>query len=185
MTSPTLTAPTIDEYLNSSEWDGFELEEGIPVEVPISSFSSWVGGRAYFYLESAARIHGGTTFPQDSALQCWPDRPRHFRKPDAMYFQPGVLSWPLPPVPTVAPGIVVEVISPTEIGTRIEAKNREYLQAGVRLLWVIYPETQTVYVLRADETVTLLGPGGTLTGEDVLPGLSIAVNDLFRLPENG
>jgi Uma2 family endonuclease len=179
MTSPAVAAPSIDEYLNTSEWDGFELEDGIPVEVPMSIESAWIGGQVSFHLQMAANSDGGIVLPQDTPIHCWPDRPRHFRKPDAMYFAPGQLPTPWPPLAEIAPAIAVEVISANEPAGHVDTKNREYLDAGVRLLWVIYPDTGFVYVFRADGSVSYPGPDGTLTGEDVLPSFSVPVRDLF------
>jgi len=63
-------------------------------------------------------------------------------------------------------------------------KDKEYLQSGTRLVWVIYPEEQTVEIFRPVEprwqTLTL---DDTLAAEDVLPGFELAVRDIF--PEVG
>jgi hypothetical protein len=44
---------------------------------------------------------------------------------------------------------------------------------------VIYPKTRTVHVFRADGTAARLTEGQTLSGENVVPGFSIPVTDLF------
>ena len=113
----------------------------------MSTLSAWVGGQLFVLLAKSADAEGGMVFPQDSALHIWPERPPHFRKPDAMYYAAGLLANPFPNPLDVAPSIVVEVIAPDESGTRIELKAREYLGAGVRLVWVIYPETRSIHIL--------------------------------------
>jgi Uma2 family endonuclease len=180
-TTPTARTPSIDEYINTSEWDGYELDDGVPVEVAMSTLSAWVGGRIYRKLDEAADRTGGVAFPADTALQVWPLRPGHFRKPDAMYFTPGQLpaEKPFPNPLDVPPAIAVEVISPNEPGPRIEAKTREYLAAGVRLVWVVYPETRSIHIYRPGGSAAYLGPEDTLTGEDVLPGFAVRVADLL------
>jgi Uma2 family endonuclease len=101
-----------------------------------------------------------------------------------MYFAPGRLpAGRLPNPLDISPSIVVEVISPNEIGTRIELKTREYLEAGVPLVWIIYPETQSVHIYRPGGSAAYLGAEDTLTGEDVLPEFSVRVGDLFPAAE--
>jgi Uma2 family endonuclease len=78
-----------------------------------------------------------------------------------------------------APDLAVEVVSPGDRAAEIDAKVREYLSAGTRLVWVVYPETRCVHVFRADGTASVVREGGLLSGEDVLPGLGIALAEVF------
>ena len=80
---------------------------------------------------------------------------------------------------TIAPDIAFEVVSPTDEAETLDTKIGEYFSAGVRLVWVLYPQTKSVYVYRPGELPARLGPDGTLSGEDVLPGFSVPVRDLF------
>ena len=66
---------------------------------------------------------------------------------------------------------------------QVEKKVGEYLSAGVRLVWVVYPPTRNVFVRRPDGTTTELGPDSELTGEDVPPGFRCRVADLFPAPK--
>jgi Uma2 family endonuclease len=54
-----------------------------------------------------------------------------------------------------------------------------YLQAGLRLVWLVDPAERTVTVFRPDAALKLLGEGDTLDGGDVLPGFSVPVADIF------
>jgi len=78
-----------------------------------------------------------------------------------------------------APDLAVEIVSPSNGAPQLREKVEEYLQAGARLVWVIYPTTRSVTVYRADGTVGELREGGTLSGEEVVPGFACAVADLF------
>ena len=55
----------------------------------------------------------------------------------------------------------------------------EYLEAGVKLVWVIYPKQRRAFVRRPDGTVTLIPADGVLSGEDVLPGFEAALRDII------
>ncbi len=59
---------------------------------------------------------------------------------------------------------------------------REYLGAGARLVWVIDPRKRAVIVHRSPSDQTVLSGDDVLDGGDVLPGLRIALRDLFGDP---
>ena len=52
----------------------------------------------------------------------------------------------------------------------LDEKVEEYLAAGVRLVWVINPQTRIVLVHRANGSMAKLREGHDLDGEDVVPG---------------
>ena len=60
-------------------------------------------------------------------------------------------------------------------------KAREYLNAGTRLVWVIWPRRRQVDVWRTgDDEPTALTVEDRLDGEDVVPGFSYPVAELFH-----
>jgi Uma2 family endonuclease len=77
------------------------------------------------------------------------------------------------------PELVVEVVSPTDSWTEIRKKVKEYLGAGVNVVLVIDPEAKTLTLYRSPTAVRELTPADTLTLEDILPGFSVPVQDLF------
>jgi Uma2 family endonuclease len=80
-----------------------------------------------------------------------------------------------------APDLAVEIVSPSESAQEIRLKVDQYLRAGARLVWVVYPRTRSVTVFRADGTVSELRDDDTHAGEDVLPGFSCPVAALFEI----
>ena len=46
----------------------------------------------------------------------------------------------------VAPDLAVEVVSPTDRAEELAEKIAEYFQAGVRLVWVVYPVFRLIHV---------------------------------------
>ena len=80
---------------------------------------------------------------------------------------------------TIAPDLAVEVVSPSDSASDLQEKIGEYLTAGTRLVWVIYPATRTVVIHRADGTIEERRLGQMLEGEDVVPGFACPVADLF------
>ena len=78
-----------------------------------------------------------------------------------------------------APDLAVEVISPTDIWWEIMQKLDEYFSSGCRLVWLISPLDQRVLVYRHDQRSQILELGDLLEGEEVVPGFSMPVADLF------
>ena len=80
----------------------------------------------------------------------------------------------------LAPDLIVEVISPSERPDNVAEKIRIYMEAGVRLAWLLYPDPPAIAVHAPGRPVQMLHEGDWLEGEDVLPGFRVAVTDLFR-----
>ena len=85
----------------------------------------------------------------------------------------------------VAPDLAIEVVSPNDEKANIKDKLIEYQEAGVRLIWWIYPESKVVLVYHlADGLMPQpLGIENELDGKDVLPGFKLRVSDLFKQSE--
>ena len=89
----------------------------------------------------------------------------------------------LPEVPvgysTVPPDLIVEVVSPSDHYARIQKRVADYLEKEVRLIWVADPEDRSVTVYRPGQRMVVLSENDALSGEDVLPGFSCKVAELF------
>jgi len=81
-----------------------------------------------------------------------------------------------------APDLAVEVISPDDLYTEVDEKVAEWLEHGTRLVFVVNPRRKTVAVHRADGSVSVLTIEDTLDGEDVVPGWTLAVREIFEQP---
>lgn len=81
-------------------------------------------------------------------------------------------------VPLV-PDLVLEVRSPNDTPSEVAEKVADWLAAGVRLVWELNLKDRTLTVYRPDADPRPLGPGDTLTGENVLPGFSLSLARLL------
>jgi Uma2 family endonuclease len=79
-----------------------------------------------------------------------------------------------------APALAVEVVSPTDLAQDLAHKVDQYLAAGVRAVWVVYPGTREVHVFRAGGLASVLGPGDQLEAPDLMPGFAMAVRQIFE-----
>ncbi|MCY4020779.1 MAG: Uma2 family endonuclease [Chloroflexi bacterium] len=88
---------------------------------------------------------------------------------------------PSPPDNTwyeIGPDLAVEVISPNNKTADTHLKVTQLLNAGTRLIWVVYPENRSVVTHTANRAKTLY-EDDTLSGGDVLPGFELRVGDIF------
>jgi Uma2 family endonuclease len=91
--------------------------------------------------------------------------------------------FPEEPVPLLVPDLAVEVISRGNTPKEMDEKLREYFDRGVRLVWFVRPRPRVVDVYTAPDRFTRLTASATLDGGEVLPGFSVQVGELFRLPK--
>jgi Uma2 family endonuclease len=82
----------------------------------------------------------------------------------------------------VPPLLAVEVLSPTDKVNKVNRKIADYLRARVGLVWLADPEEQTLTVYRRGHEPRLHEASETVTGEEVLPGLTLKVADCFFMP---
>jgi len=81
--------------------------------------------------------------------------------------------------PELAPDLAVEIVSPSNTGRAVLEKVGEYLEAGVRLVWVIDPAKRRATAYRQLTSVRELDENGSLDGEDVVPGFRCALKDVL------
>lgn len=117
----------------------------------------------------------------ESGLQTEID-PDTVRGPDVAFWSAERLPLEKTPevYPDVAADLVVEIQSPSSRRQTTQGKIREYLDRGVRMVWIVDPEAHTVTVYRQPSEGRLLWHEATLTGEDVLPGFQCRVADFFE-----
>lgn len=78
------------------------------------------------------------------------------------------------------PVLAVEISSPSDTAEDIADKVREYLDAGVALVWEVNPFFRTVTVHRPDAPPELFNDAQELTAGHHLPGFRVPVAKLFE-----
>lgn len=79
-----------------------------------------------------------------------------------------------------APDLAVEILSPSDTVEGLHEKIVEYFDNGSHLAWVVNPEEQIVLIYHSQQPEKLLRKGDSLDGEDIVPGFSLPVSDLFK-----
>lgn len=80
---------------------------------------------------------------------------------------------------SVAPELIVEVISPNDTWEEMRRKLQDYFSIGVERVWVVEPENRAVVVYRSVSESRVLAEGDVLLGEGVLAGFRLPVAELF------
>jgi len=80
----------------------------------------------------------------------------------------------------VVPDLAVEVLSPDDRTRDVLDKVGEYLQAGVRLVWVIDPKRERAVAYRSLIEVAKVGLDDFLDAGEVLPGFRVKLSDILE-----
>jgi Uma2 family endonuclease len=79
----------------------------------------------------------------------------------------------------LAPDLVAEVTSPSDRVSEVNRKVAQWLDAGVRFVWVVDPESGVVVAHQPGGVAHLLRGDDVLDGGEVLPGFTLPLPDLF------
>jgi Uma2 family endonuclease len=78
--------------------------------------------------------------------------------------------------PPIAPDFVIELRSATDNLETLRQKMQEYMDAGVKLAWLINPQQQQVEIYRLGKDVELRNLPTELLGEEILPGFGLSLD---------
>jgi Uma2 family endonuclease len=81
--------------------------------------------------------------------------------------------------PAIAPDFVLELISSDDMLKNHHNKMREYITNGVKLGWLIDPETKKIEIYRIGQEVEILHHPSSLSGEEVLPDLILDLTHIW------
>jgi len=125
-------------YEHEPEWvDGELKERGLP-DGYHSYFQGWF--LAYF---KKLQMELGLRALSELRIQV---RPQSYRIPDIAAFSVDV---PFLPSPTVTPAICVEILSPDDRVSDLEAKIDDYVAMGVGAIWIVDPRRRTMAIADA------------------------------------
>lgn len=184
---PTPGTATEDDVLDihGREHRLCELVDGILVEKTMGQYESMLAVRICILLGTMVKAHHlGEVFGADGFMKL-----KHglIRIPDVAFVSKMRLKQaklrPWGKIQPLVPELAVEVLSPGNTNQEMESKLKEYFDAGVQLVWYIDPRVPQVTVYRGNERGEVLTPPADLTGDPVLPGLTISLAELFAPPE--
>lgn len=173
-----------DLYKLADDERRFELVRG---NLIMMSPASPVQGR---FAERLSRVLGqyvedndlGEVYVSEPGFELRPDPDPTVRAPDVAFVAKARIPppeqqagfWPL------APDLAVEIIAPSGTAEMIQEKVQDYLGAGTRLVWLVYPRTKTIIVYHSASQIHQIGLNESLEGGEVIPGFSYPLRRLFR-----
>lgn len=178
----TQTQYTPEDLLAMPDGKRDELVGGQLVERSMGMESSRVATRLVSKIEwFCEKKVLGLAFTADNGYQCFPHEPGLVRRPDVSFIRLGRLPGGVVPRgwAKIPPDLAVEVVSPNDSAYQLEDKLEDYEKAGVPLIWVIYPNSRTVWVRRSDGSTSHLHEDDDLSGEDIIPGFRCPVREIF------
>jgi Uma2 family endonuclease len=119
-----------------------------------------------------------------SSFGCWM-RNRNCRAPDisfipkarlrALGFSPSTRKFL-----SGAPDLAVEILSPSNTRTEMDERLRDFFESGTQIAWIINPVDECLEVCHSLSSRELVGNGGLLSGEHLLPGFTYPLAELFK-----
>jgi len=178
MSPATLAAPAVP-----TEEPLYEIVNGQKVELlPMGVRSTWIASELFGLLFSHVRQHRlghlvmEMLFILDAAANVR-------RRPDVAFVS--VERWPLDRETPwegdwdVIPDLAVEVVSPNDTFADVERKVGEYLDHGVREVWVVSPGERQIYVYDSRDSIRIVTVIADLTSP-LFAGWKLALATLFR-----
>ena len=101
-----------------------------------------------------------------------------WRKPDLAYFTQAQIRLGAGNTNTIPP-FVVEVISQYDPINTVNKKLIEYFNAGVKIVWHIFPDDRMVYVFTSIKNITVCMGDDICSAEAAIAGYQMSVNDIF------
>ena len=179
----TRTLVTADELLRMPD-DGrrYELIEGELIELaPAGGIHGNIGMKiAGLLFQHVHNNDLGELFAAETGVFLQHD-PDTVRAPDVAF----IAKDRIPPdgIPVgyldTIPDLVVEVVSPSDRAGQVQDKIEQWIEHGVKLVWLVHPEQRSITVYSSVREVQVLHEGDTLTGDPVLPDFSCSVSEIF------
>jgi Uma2 family endonuclease len=157
-----------------------ELIDGVLVEKAMGARESLLAGVIVHLIWAyLSKNDLGVVLGADGMMRTFPDQ---VRIPDVSF-----ISWDRYPgnevpdegISSFLPNLAVEVLSPGNTKGEMERKLRDYFLAGIELVWIVDPKTQTAKAYSSPEDMQRIGKTGSLDGGAVLPGFRLPLKQLF------
>jgi len=182
---PAPGTATVNDVVRLDDHDDrlCELFDGTLVEKTVGVYESFLACQLIAILNSFVIENKlGIVVGEGGMMQISPEQ---VRIPDVAF-----ISWedlkgsgfPDDPVPHMSPTLAVEVISKSNTAKEMERKLGEYFEAGTQLVWYVYPLERQVKAYTSPTDVATFSEFETLTGGELLSGLTIDLKAFFTPP---
>lgn len=179
---PPSTELTAADLLAMPDGKYYELIDGQLEARDVGFESVRIATRLIIFLGAYCdQMKLGWVLGSDAGYQCFAPDSQRVRRPDVSFISLEKIPLDHPPMGFIhiAPDLAVEVVSPNDVADDLDKKVIEYLDAGVRLVWVIHPVIRQVLVYRPN-SAEALSFHDELSGEDIIPGFRVKISDVLN-----
>jgi Uma2 family endonuclease len=173
---------TADEYLALGDIGPSELIQGELIRMAPSGYDhGWIACNIAGEIRNFVKAHKlGRTSTTEAGFFI-SHNPDTVRAPDVAF----VRAERVPPAGQKKffdgpPDLAVEVLSPDDRSSEVNAKIYDWLRAGCVQVWVVDPQNKTVMVYRNRSEAAVFTLEDTLIAEELLPGFSLPVAEIFE-----
>ena len=171
-------------YIMADDGNRYELVEGVlSMMSPAGSEHGWIAGRIFVRLATHVENHDlGRAYAAETGFKI-SESPDTVRAPDACFVSHERLATVekrhayLP----LAPDLVVEVVSPNDSSSDVEAKTEQWLEAGSQVVLVADPKNETLRVYRTKAEIQVLRSGDTFSAGDICGDWQVSVDEIFDI----
>lgn len=164
----------------------FELVDGVLVE-KVSSF------RESMIAAELGRLIGNYVVERDIGIVLAADGMMRLFLDTVRINDVAFIAWdrlpaemvPAEAIPTVAPNLVIEVLSESNTPSEMKRKRADYFGSGVELVWEVDCDDRTVTVYTAPDTSTKLTAKEVVTGSHALTNFELPLATLFAKLDHG
>jgi Uma2 family endonuclease len=168
---------TLEEFL-ANDYESYEYVKGelVPMSIP-TMIHGEVSANLVTLLNNHVRQNKlGRVYTAETTFQIGDSG----RKPDVAFVSRERLPENRHQASPIPPDLAIEIVSPSDKFYDVQEKALEYLDAGVKMVWVIEPIARTVIVYRSRNDIKICTQNETLTGEEVVEGFQCAVAEIFE-----
>jgi Uma2 family endonuclease len=78
------------------------------------------------------------------------------------------------------PDLAVEVLSPNDRASEVQAKIRNWLDSGCRAVWIVDPQTKSVTIYKSSHDIVVLSSADTFADDQMLLGFTVTISEIFE-----
>jgi Uma2 family endonuclease len=169
---------TKDEFIcwESDDYFVYEFDNGI-----LEPTQSTKQDEVFLHTNLENRFFQTTAFQQGDRMKAELDvwlTDRQMRRPDVAWYRADQLQ-AMTNGERVIPAFMIELSSEHDDAQKDLRKLQEYFQAGVEVVWWVYPELRLVYAYTTPKQVQIASGIDMLTAAPALPEFSLTVDELF------
>ena len=161
--------------------EAYEVVDGTILEWPnMGTYPIQIASNLHEYLAPFVRRQALGRSIVENQFQITPTRQR---RPDLAFVS--FARWPKKRrqpdgIWHVIPDLAVEVVSKSDEAWDVMEKIREYFDAGIATVWLVYPNLAIIHVYSAFDRIEVVTRAGTLDGGAVVPGFRLPLVEVFE-----